>query len=501
MAAHAEQVPPSVSGAPLAAVPNESTVLREIRRSETALSARLHSIERDTCLVLELYEHLHCSLPLFGNARAGCWYVPPSASTKTCSFKSADGHYGNWSLSLRRPNLHVLRHALDAGGAVIVDATRSGKRIPDALSKTVPIWCAAMTLLTNSAPCCGVAAACESCVDDALHLPPFITSSERARIVALLPQWLQTWRESNVELPTHLSLPIRPLWVTPGRAVWMDGLPKATELGFIPIVCISASAPNDAVRKELPGRAEETLHCQVKFPTRHHSYAYVQGAGDDEENWAHGLTPQQFWCSRERIFASIPLGNLAVIDTIKSVVGEGFGTPHESISNAGLLGQRIEIRHMPESCVPQQPPPGFDAVVVLGVTKPLSHDDKLLYCPLRDRKGRIDHKHALCRELGAILSCMRDARHYVLLLGVGDHGRDAATAVAVAWVAWHCDTEMNIVDTPRQRTTVSKKCVHAAMLCVLAARPDLHITRNALQQVNRFFQSPCPPSTLSDVHP
>ena len=39
---------------------------------------------------------------------------------------------------------------------ILVDSTRSGKRIPDALSKTVPIWCAvinrAMVLLNPDLP-------------------------------------------------------------------------------------------------------------------------------------------------------------------------------------------------------------------------------------------------------------------------------------------------------------------------------------------------------------
>jgi len=37
------------------------------------------------------------------------------------------------------------RYRLDGGTddrAVLVDSTRRGKRVPDALSKTVPIWCA-----------------------------------------------------------------------------------------------------------------------------------------------------------------------------------------------------------------------------------------------------------------------------------------------------------------------------------------------------------------------
>jgi tRNA A64-2'-O-ribosylphosphate transferase len=32
--------------------------------------------------------------------------------------------------------------------AVLVDSTRRGKRMPDALSKTVPIWCAVINLAT-----------------------------------------------------------------------------------------------------------------------------------------------------------------------------------------------------------------------------------------------------------------------------------------------------------------------------------------------------------------
>ena len=37
----------------------------------------------------------------------------------------------------------VIEEGIDEHGRIIlVDSTRSGKRIPDALSKTVPIWCA-----------------------------------------------------------------------------------------------------------------------------------------------------------------------------------------------------------------------------------------------------------------------------------------------------------------------------------------------------------------------
>ena len=65
-----------------------------------------------------------------------------------------------WDFNLRRPNLHLLPTILCNKGwaslnhfilfapfitslsLILVDSTRRGKRIPDALSKTVPIWCA-----------------------------------------------------------------------------------------------------------------------------------------------------------------------------------------------------------------------------------------------------------------------------------------------------------------------------------------------------------------------
>ena len=50
--------------------------------------------------------------------------------TRTCYFKSTDGHAGNWSFSLIRLNLHVALQAAAAGGCFVVDATRRGKTFP-----------------------------------------------------------------------------------------------------------------------------------------------------------------------------------------------------------------------------------------------------------------------------------------------------------------------------------------------------------------------------------
>jgi hypothetical protein len=82
---------------------------------------------------------LYPSLPLLANLRCGVWYSPHFDGS--CYFKSTDGHTGNWSFSCTRLNIHVAQLAAKHGGCIIVDATRRGKRYPDSLSKTIPIWC------------------------------------------------------------------------------------------------------------------------------------------------------------------------------------------------------------------------------------------------------------------------------------------------------------------------------------------------------------------------
>lgn len=66
----------------------------------------------------------------------------PPDDNPAAYFKSTDGHTSQWAFNLRRANLHLLPIIVAHSGIVLVDSTRRGKRHPDALSRTVPIWCA-----------------------------------------------------------------------------------------------------------------------------------------------------------------------------------------------------------------------------------------------------------------------------------------------------------------------------------------------------------------------
>lgn len=123
----------------LSNTPNFSSTLSSIRRSALSTHNRLSSITSDSLFVSAVSKAY--DLPLVANERCGSWYIPPSSKFSSVYFKSTDGHMGEWGFSLRRLNLQLLEVVEKRGGAVIVDSTRRGKSMPDALSKTVPIWC------------------------------------------------------------------------------------------------------------------------------------------------------------------------------------------------------------------------------------------------------------------------------------------------------------------------------------------------------------------------
>ncbi|KAF9921764.1 hypothetical protein BGZ65_010081, partial [Modicella reniformis] len=211
----------------------------------------------------------------------------------------------------------IIKH----GGCIVVDSTRKGKRIPDALSKTIPIWCttintavrncalqrqAAQTesggvsnvsVLSSTSLSTSAKVSMDSCEnepqalllvpsldikrwDTRYHsLPSLISRSEHGQIAEKIDGFSEKLLRFTdlAPLTTRLLKPIRPIWLTPQSFLLKDDLPDYSQVAFFPVVCLSAS------RVVLEGMEE----CD--------GYLYVQGSGDDEEMWSKGLTPDLFW--------------------------------------------------------------------------------------------------------------------------------------------------------------------------------------------------------------
>lgn len=84
-------------------------------------------------------------------------------------------------------------------------------------------------------------------------------------------------------------------------------LPPASELGFYPVICLSASqclAPSDN-----------------RHRTTHGGWEYHQGAGDDHELWGEGMGPGEWWEWREGLFDA-GIGRERVEEEVRKLVAE-----------------------------------------------------------------------------------------------------------------------------------------------------------------------------------
>ncbi len=173
-------------------------------------------------------------------------------------------------------------------------------------------------------------------------------------------------------------------------------------------------------------------------------------------------------------------------------------------------GTRLFVGQVASSCVhamARENAARFAVVIVLGARAPdLEGSSSKMpvgvhYFPLENRRGKKDLKHGLCRALGEVLTLLRSAcatgEGRAFVVGDGRHGGDWAAGVAVAWLAWHCEQRgEGFCVVPAARAFVSKVQVQQAMLAVLGERCDLAMSRATLLQINRFFQSPRPPSQV-----
>ncbi|KAF9146547.1 hypothetical protein BGX30_013762 [Mortierella sp. GBA39] len=304
----------------------------DMRRDAKSLLNRLRSIQADAAFVSEISD-LFPQFPVIANERCGTWYVHPSKIHKPgVYFKSTDGHTGIWDFNLRRYNPHLIATIIKHGGCIIVDSTRKGKRVPDALSKTIPIWCgtinnavrkcalqnqaahensgaavagghilgkeqdesstwetAAEEITTTKDESGAEAAEAAALLTPALNgnswdtryhsLPSLISRSEHVQIADKIEGFAEKLMRFTdmTPLTTKLLKPIRPIWLTPQSFLLRHDLPDYSQCAFLPVICLSASRVVQDGMEERDG------------------YLYVQGSGDDEEMWSKGLKPELFW--------------------------------------------------------------------------------------------------------------------------------------------------------------------------------------------------------------
>ena len=181
--------------------------------------------------------------------------------------------------------------------------------MPDALSKTIPIWCAVL----NRASWRRYASPVEGEDGFGLETPGWmIPPTEHDQIEARIGKFVETLLDSDLEVP-RLGKPLRPVFVTPQTDV--DTVQaRVGQAEFTPIVLVSAS------------RFVSDSAGLYPHATSHRDFIYVQGAGDDHENWARGLTPDVFWKHHDQLLACTKDELEALVDSVvaeEALLGSG----------------------------------------------------------------------------------------------------------------------------------------------------------------------------------
>ncbi|RYP25627.1 hypothetical protein DL767_008338 [Monosporascus sp. MG133] len=462
---------------------NFNSILQDLRRHNLSMGNRLRSIREDAAFVAEVAAAFgpgRRPRPVVANERCGSWYVHPRSRAASAYFKSTDGHFGQWRFSARRLNLHLLDLVGERDGCVVVDSTRRGKRMPDALSKTVPIWCCVLNnALFPTSPergegdgdAEGDAGGRPLAFD--IHVPPNVVSdSERAQMRARIPEHVALLKSLGLDLPAlrrKLKKPLRPIWVTqesrlaPTDVVFED---------YHPIICCTSS------RRVVGAEMSEG--------------GYIQGAGDDTEHWALGLTPPVFW-EHADLLLSTPEPVLP--DLVRSLVASHASSAAASAPKEiapCLLVSSLPISEQPSStCIVALHAKATDASswrkspvlmeVGIGKHKVASRNLRLALPHICAFVQQYFERTAAEAE-DPDLAQHRSAR----VLIACESGKDLSVGVALALLCEFQDAEGNL-GPRRERPDVNKGVIKVKLGSIMTKFPEANPSRATLQSVNSYL--------------
>ncbi|KAI8838749.1 tRNA A64-2'-O-ribosylphosphate transferase [Chytriomyces cf. hyalinus JEL632] len=480
-----------------------------IRKDAKNLLNRLKSIKYDSEFVAHISDRFP-HLKLVPNERCGLWYVHPSRRSQGCSvyFKSTDGHFGKWNLSMKRLNLHLLPIIAKDAGCIIVDSTRSGKRFPDSLSKTIPIWCCvinnalAIYRATNSNN-----KSLESLPWDVkFHsLASLVSKTEHDQIASQILKWANALL-SSVDMASYsemITKPLRPIWIAPDTRYFVNLIedpssnsvkrPLFEELDYFPVYCINAS--------ESSGNMVDSMGMK--------DFCYVQGAGDDHELWGQGLSPQIFWENEERLLSPQVSCNTECMVVLRAILSarrqnddcvlvpnELSDLTHETLfnwignTNIAIGGRRAG---KPPLCWTN-----FDVVINCGAieyaemvsTVPDISND-YLYLPIPEGKRG---QHALYDAIPIALDWIQSVslRKFpvslpkILIHCMQGKERSVAIAISLLMTFGTADGAMDY-RTRRKRETMSKKQIQDKLIEIQRYRHLASPSRAFMCRVNECF--------------
>ncbi|GAA5897448.1 hypothetical protein JCM6882_001889 [Rhodosporidiobolus microsporus] len=483
---------------------------------------RLHSIALDADFVHDQVAPAYPDFPVVANQRAGAWYVKPSDEKAHAYFKSTDGHANEHNFNLRRANLALLPLIKERQGIIFVDSTRRGKRFPDALSKTIPLWCAvlnrARALRLPPSPENADVSPEEWAEQGALYTSPqAVGRSEHSQVEVKIEGWAQDLVNSAYDLSSLLSLrrPLRPFFVSPSSTL------PATPLGAssrsfsscLPIICCSAS--------KLVGSSssDEDGGDGADWVERERGFTYVQGSGDDHEAWSRGLTPGAFWKNSEEILKA---GRDEIDEVIARVVLEQFKVDEGEADKEGgdettftpIRSTGLSLAFAVDPAALPSPSPDTPLLITVATsrtapasnstssTSPASSSPTPKRLDLLTRPGKAGYNSffsaALASPLTAALeaatAALKEGKEVRVAVAKNEEGsqgeaNDLGVAVALILLVRLFDPSGALLPAESPTPSITKDLIRARLQWFLEACPTINPSRASLNQINTLLMS------------
>ncbi|CAD6563730.1 MAG: hypothetical protein ASARMPREDX12_000036 [Alectoria sarmentosa] len=331
--------------------------------------------------------------------------------------------------------------------------------MPDALSKTIPIWCVVINrLLFGEVP-----------DDYKLSTPKEVVgASENSQIKALLDGFVNNVKDLGLDLCSLRSVlkkPIRPSWVTPDFVSTDVSVPSAE---YHTIICCTAS------RRVFGAEMTED--------------GYIQGAGDDSEGWSHGLTPTLFWRHRDQLLT-------AVEEDMPNIVLELITTdPDHGVARSDAVTLAPTSLSIGSLSSAKQAELSYDGIVICGGTAPSKTDHKTK----DDKRTRIlnllcsDGKlgsRALRSQLPRVppfIASLADYGSPPKILFLCPTGKDLSIGTALAMLCLFFDDDYGF-NRQASIASIDKALVRRRLAFITTAKPDANPSRSTLQSVHSFL--------------
>lgn len=325
--------------------------------------------------------------------------------------------------------------------------------MPDALSKTVPIWIAVLNRLLFPE--------LKDCHD--LATPDEVVSpSEHAQIAERLQSFVTAVQSLHLDVEGLCvklkGKPLRPIWVTPD-SILPSQTPKETDCHLI-VLC-TASGRTSANRS---------------------SRGYVQGAADDSESWALGLDAKSFWSNTAQLLSAsedeLPELIRSICDSRAEVVPREIvrvgPTTCIFIANNAAAEARCEDFDIVFSCSKKP----IESIAVQLKQKYINFD-------CTDGKLGSRKLRAELPKLETLKTLLDDRTDFKILFAC-QTGKDLAVGAALAAICkFSC--EEGKFSASGYDVAISKAMIKHRLSWIMVSMPDAAPSRATLQSVNAYL--------------